>query len=311
MEKHFCTDKRSIRYQIEQQVVPGISFLPQPKHIMICSTISFICLITIGFSILGVSASLEEIWIDYKGANTTFTLNSDINDQVYLYFSFSNYYQNHRVYIQSQAYKQLSGNDLEYGDVNKYCQSVTLNSALYPDQIRPGIKLDSVAFPCGWMAKSYSAETFTILDSAGNRIPIDEKSIAWSVDTSQKFKNLADISKQWIDVTNEHFVNWMCFSSTSKWKKLYGKISPPLRKGTYTLFVNNVYDRDLIVSNGTVTKSIIIATIAGIGGRSMFIGTLITICGFAFLIMAVVVYWLAFKRQQNSIKYATLDFDWK
>lgn len=39
-------------------------------------------------------------------------------------------------------------------------------------------ELDSPAFPCGVIAKTYFTDTFKILDASRNEIMIDEKNIA-------------------------------------------------------------------------------------------------------------------------------------
>ena len=43
----------------------------------------------------------------------------------------------------------------------------------------------------------------------GENITVNEKDIAWSADKELKYKNTDDLSKQWINITDEHFIVWM------------------------------------------------------------------------------------------------------
>jgi len=46
-------------------------------------------------------------------------------------------------------------------------------------------------------------------------------------------------SSQWIDVQNEHFINWMQTESFPNFIKLYGRINKNLEPGTYYFNVIN------------------------------------------------------------------------
>ncbi len=52
-------------------------------------------------------------------------------------------------------------------------------------------------------------------------------------------KNSNYNSTQWLDVSNEHFINWMQMESFSDFRKLYAKISNGLTAGSYTFLIAN------------------------------------------------------------------------
>ena len=50
------------------------------------------------------------------------------------------------------------------------------------------------------------------------------------------------MTKQWIDVENEHFINWMNIETFSTFKKLWGRIYIDLEPENYYLILNDNYD---------------------------------------------------------------------
>ncbi len=72
-----------------------------------------------------------------------------------------------------------------------------------PNQYDTLAAIDAPAYPCGLIAKSMFNDTYVLTDSQGNKVEINEHDIAWE-DNKDRYKN-ADLSKQWIDVTNGTF----------------------------------------------------------------------------------------------------------
>lgn len=56
--------------------------------------------------------------------------------------------------------------------------------------------------------------------------------------SKSKFKNY-DLTKQWLDVTDERFINWMKSSSQPSFKKLWGIVNQDLEAGDYTISITN------------------------------------------------------------------------
>lgn len=86
---------------------------------------------------------------------------------------------------------------------------------------------------------------------------------------------------------NEHFMVWMRTAALPKFRKLYGKIAGPLKKGQVLTFnVNSKFD----VRSFGGSKSIIISTISSIGGKNNYVGTSFIVVGsLAFLLTALFV----------------------
>jgi len=77
-------------------------------------------------------------------------------------------------------------------------------------------------------------------------------------------------------IQNEHFMVWMRTAALPKFRKLYGKIAGPLKKGTVLSFgVQSMFD----VRSFGGSKSIIISTISSIGGKNSYVGTAFIVVG--------------------------------
>ena len=86
---------------------------------------------------------------------------------------------------------------------------------------------------------------------------------------------------------NEHFMVWMRTAALPKFRKLYGKIAGPLKKGEVLTFQ---VDSNFDVRSFGGAKSIIISTISSIGGKNNYVGTSFIVVGsLAFLLTALFV----------------------
>lgn len=66
------------------------------------------------------------------------------------------------------------------------------------------LNANDVAIPCGLRAYTFFEDSYTIKKPDNiSPVPIDETNISWDYD-KEHYKNI-DLSKQWIDLTNEHF----------------------------------------------------------------------------------------------------------
>jgi len=142
---------------------------------------------------------------------------------------------------------------------------------------------NSVAYPCGLIAKYFFNDTYALMTSTGSRIPIDETNIAQSVDKEYKFK-LPQVSNPnsvaWLNVTNEHVMVWYQMETFPTFIKLWGHIWSTLQAGvSYTIVINNIFE----VESFDGKKYIYLSTVNALGGTNKFLGI-------AFLIMAGVVF---------------------
>ncbi|KRX03208.1 hypothetical protein PPERSA_07036 [Pseudocohnilembus persalinus] len=139
-----------------------------------------------------------------------------------------------------------------------YCGQVVYNKDLglkklvsvNGEQLDP----DDIAVPCGQIAKSYFNDSFKLYYKEKNQ----------EGEKGDKFRN-QDLSKQWADIENEHFINWVRTASFSNFEKLWGKIEGSLKKeqGTFKLVVENNYDTDYFGGG----KSIVLRNSSFLGGQ--------------------------------------------
>ena len=65
----------------------------------------------------------------------------------------------------------------------------------------------------------------------------------------------------------EHFIVWMRTAGLPSFRKLWGKLPNGLEAGSYTLYVNNIFD----VSAYQGKKSFVISTTNALGGKNYFL----------------------------------------
>ena len=84
---------------------------------------------------------------------------------VYVYYELNRFYQNHRKYVKSWDYAQLSeGEEKSKADVLDTCDGAItngdLNKTLSAGESPVALDPSAVAFPCGLIAKSYFTDNF-------------------------------------------------------------------------------------------------------------------------------------------------------
>jgi len=263
-----------------------------------------IALIFINKNIVEVSQQYDTDCTDSSGnlinpCSVTITVTSNMKSPVFFYYELDNFYQNHRRYINSQSSNQLAGKVVSASTINSDCSPVITNGQMGKTANYLGVPLNSgdTAVPCGLIAKSWFNDTFAMTNSAGTPIPINPTGIAWPSDIGTKYKNSANMTAQWIDMEDEHFIVWMRTAGLPDFRKLWGKISQDLSPGKYTVAVTNLYP----VKGFDGKKKIVLSTTGPFGGRNNFLsisylavgGVCVLIAGF-FLIR-----WRQFARKQR------------
>ncbi|KAG7832772.1 hypothetical protein KL939_004510 [Ogataea angusta] len=233
-----------------------------------------------------------------------FDVPGDIHGPLYLYYKLTNFYQNHRKYVESYDWKQLRGNAVPYDDVSSDCSPMR-----YRD--------DKIVYPCGLVANSMFNDSFSSLtSSSGSEYEFSAKGIAWKSDLSlyKRTKyNTSDIVPplNWIEkypdgyseedldslAEDERFMNWMKTAALPSFMKLYGKSSDVLAKGTYTMDIVMRYE----VSIFGGTKSVIVSTSSVLGGRHFSLGICyLVVGGLSVLFMLVFLIKHVFTRKQTD-----------
>ena len=121
----------------------------------------------------GAAASAAACHISRANAGATcaltFEIEQDMAGEVYVYFALSNFYQNHRTYVNSYDQDQLMGDVISAGDA----------SACWPLK-RNGSRVLS---PCGLIANTLFSDTFAVASGQTMR----ETDIAWASDVHKKY----------------------------------------------------------------------------------------------------------------------------
>ncbi|KAI0048243.1 Lem3/Cdc50 [Auriscalpium vulgare] len=228
-----------------------------------------------------------------------FDIPYNIDHTVLLYYKLTNFFQNHRRYVQSYDPGQLKGDHRTVSDLKDgNCKPVAHVG-------------DKVIYPCGIIANSLFNDTFSNLtllnppDGASSTYDFSEQGIAWPGE-AKKYKsppgyNISEIipppnwAKQFPDGyttdnpppdlhTNEHFQNWMRTAGLPTFTKLFGRNdNDQLVKGRYEIVINMNYP----VRPYSGTKSLVISTVTWIGGKNPFLGWAYVAAASLFVALAV------------------------
>ena len=292
--------------KFKQQKLPGW----RPVPTITSTTIIFFCFgavfIVLGIIILIFSNKIEEVSYRYdneckeqkkknNGGDCIIELEikKTMEPKVMIYYQLNGFYQNHRRYVKSKSDEQLHGTYIDLAKMkdSQDCDPAITNRDMnkkknyYGDNLDP----DDVAIPCGLIAKSYFNDDFiewTIVDKFNeNKIIYPNcKDIAWKADKELKYKNV-DLKKQWIDMTDEHFIVWMRPAGLPNFRKLWGRIEMKLEAGT-RVKVKIIDNFDVSSFNGE--KFLILSTVNAFGGKNSFLGISYIVLGGISIILAVV-----------------------
>lgn len=287
----------------------------RPKPTIYSTTVTFVVFgvvfIFIGIIVKSFSNQVIEEIIEYSTQcnvplNSKCTINFELKETIaktpiMVFYQLNNFFQNHRKYVTSRNDEQLNGKNLNAGDLSE-CKPLLTNKELSKTLSVNNTVLDPLApaIPCGLFAYTYFNDTFSIKNQTNNEtVYIDEKGIAWSSDIKTKFKNTGEgwEGRQWLDMTDEHFLVWMRPSAFPTFRKLWGKINAPLMKGNYTLIVDYNYDEKTYGGK----KSLVISSLNAFGGKNDFLGISYLVVGSVCIVIAVV--WvLAYRSYQEKNK---------
>lgn len=241
-----------------------------------------------------------------KTCHIQFDLPRDLKPPLYMYYKLTNFYQNHRKYVESYDLEQLKGNAVSSDNLANKCSPLKT-------------KGDKIVYPCGLIANSLFNDTISSpvllnakTSSNNETYEMGDKDISWSSDRDHKYKKTEYKAKDIVPPPNwhkkfphgyteknipnlqtwEHFQNWMRTAGLPSFYKLYGKnTTETMSSGTYQFSVEMNYP----TSSFGGTKSVIITTSSIIGGRNMSLGiiyiivaTISLVLGIAFLIQHLV-----------------------
>lgn len=229
-----------------------------------------------------------------------FNLPKDLDPPLFLYYRLTNFFQNHRKYVDSYDLAQLAG------------KAVTdLTDSCSPLKHRKVGDKDKIIYPCGLIANSYFNDTISspvLLNTKSGEdnqtYVFGETDISWPSDRDSKFQmttyNPDDIvpppnwDKMFPDgytkenLPNlqewEHLQNWMRTAALPSFFKLYGKnTTEVMTSGTYQISIELNYP--VTIFGGT--KSVVITTNTIFGGRNMSLGIIYIIIAIVCLVLGI------------------------
>jgi hypothetical protein len=213
-----------------------------------------------------------------KICNITFKIDKKLNSKVLIYYQLNNFYLNYRKFVKSKNWEQLRGEDVKgegCEDINTMEEMFGNNSIYYTNEWNHTFKKNDLANPCGLFARSFFNDSYelykNINDKETIKINIIEKNISNQYLREKFFKrNKHYKTKQWIDVENEHFINWMNVETFHNFRKLWGRIENDLDEGNYTFLIKNNYN----VSKYKAEKFIVLSD-SNIFGENNFFGIIL------------------------------------
>lgn len=288
IEKEYQELKNS---KFKQAKLPGWRPVSSFRKTTLTFFISGVVFIIVGIILLIVCNKVEEVSIRYdkycehfkmeypnNTCNITFDITDKMEKRIMIYYQLTGFYQNHRRYVKSKNDDQLYGKFKTKAELidNEDCDPVITNADMNKTRnYNNTLNLDQndLAIPCGLIAKSFFNDRFydwTIIKN-GEEKPFspNERNIASKADKEIKFNNY-DLSKQWINMTDEHFIVWMRPAGLPTFRKLWARIDDmDLEEGSK---VNVKIDDNFEVSSFNGKKHLILTTTNSFGGKNLFIG---------------------------------------
>ena len=280
--------------RFKQQRLPAWRPVPTIMSIILVFAIFGLIYIILGIIILVYSGKVhsfvkryDEDCSEYLNeiCKINITLDEDIDSPVFVYYQLDGFFQNSRRYVKSKNVKQLMGET----DSTDDCDPVETNekTGFIFSLDNKLLNQSANAIPCGLMAKTFFNDTFNFsIDN--EKIDVDISDIAFEKDKELYGKNI-NISNQWHDLTDPHFLVWMRPAGLPNPKKLWGKINRKLKKGEkIDIIIGNNYN----VSAYDGKKKIVLSNATVFGGKNKFlgisyivVGVLSIICAFIFPIL--------------------------
>jgi hypothetical protein len=260
-----------------------------------------IVLVILGPAVLSAGMTVVETAVvsyETMAVNTTGTLDievtADMQPPIFMYYVLQNYYGMHRRIVKSRNDNQMSGPPKDYPTAYRQIVDCEPLASIYAASDDRSKLPANFYFPCGLVTWNRFNDSFQDLQPKGCggncSIYLNKTGIAWPDDIKTKYHNPPTgaspgqlppgVTKLW-DFEDPDFIVWMRTNPAPKFRNLYRIIREPLKKGTYTLTVNNNFG----ISN--ITKGVLLTTLGPMGGKNRFLGVASLIWGLACLLFAI------------------------
>ena len=248
--------------------------------------------ITLGFVIISKNNDGFRYEFDYTDLCKTqsicvlpaFTFPTTEHTTFFVQYKLINFQQNHYKFMSSIP-RDMLVDGITDAIINEDCSPYLTNSQMKKTRSVTGTLLDptAVAIPCGMAAYALFTDTFQLTNvQKGLDIPISGQGISWKNDIDNKFNNI-DLSKQWIDIKNERFINWMRTSPYNDFIKTWGRVDETIQAGKLQFTVRGNWLSD----KPNLRKSIIFTTGEFYGTPNDFLSICYLFFGFYSLIFGM------------------------
>ena len=256
-----------------------------------------------------------------------FTLSEELPGTVYIYYSLTNFYQNHRKYVSSRDDSQLRGKTGDAEEPNEPADECAPFD--YEEDEVNGTR--RIYFPCGAIANSMFSDKISLVynkvsDNDGKvtpvNVPLNRTGIAWESDKKYKFENPSWFQnystspvlksvfvkpKYWkqelweLDpddpdnngLKNEDLIVWMRVAALPNFRKLFRIMNRHDEKRTE--FANGMpkgeyeleIDYNFPVKMIHGTKTIVFTTKSVLGSSGSFLGMAYVITGSVCVVLAI------------------------
>lgn len=253
----------------QQKLEAWRPILSTTNVLIICLSIGFFSLI-IGIILFVSTNNLHEEIHRYDNITDNYInieLKNKMKGNLVIFYKLTNFYQNHKRYIDSRSYPQLAGKYVDYEGMKSDC------GYFYSYNYDETDPYDWIV-PCGSIAYSVFNDTFEIQQN-GETVDCSSDQISWKSDQGKMFKQVnSKYSSSWINTTifergqrDDHFIVWMRASTLPTFIKPYAicKNSDFQEGDIITINIENNYD----VSSFNGEKWILISEMSIVGGKNI------------------------------------------
>lgn len=242
-------------------------------------------------------------WGTHPVCTIKYELSQDLKGPLFLYYKLTNFYQNHRKYVELFDIDQLKGKPVAHDDITDKCK---------PLRYHKQDDNEKIIYPCGLIANLLFNDTIgnpVLLNPANGEVnqtyEFSQDDISWKSDRNTRFGKTEYKPEDVVPPPNwavrypdgyteenmpnlqewQHLQNWMRTSGLPSFYKLYGKNHDDVMSlGIYEMKIDMYYPVSLFGG----TKLVVISTSSTFGGRNMLLGVIYIIVAVICVVLAVV-----------------------